>query len=140
MLSSADPLFSSCTYLTIFMPAKKKAQDTDELDNMIIEGELDDADLDPAALATITDADADTDEESEAIVAIPEEGEDPLAIAKAAEDEDEDDIPKEVPVGDGLDDEDGIEALKRAEKELRAEMGLDNMILGGEGAEEPEEE
>ena len=123
------------------MPAaKKKAQDADELDNMIIEGELDDVDIDPAALTDDDDAAVvATDDDDEAIAPLPEEGEDALAVAKH-EEEEEDDVPKEVPPGDGLDDEDGIEALKRAEKELRAEMGLDDMILGGEGAEEPDED
>ena len=122
------------------MPAaKKKAQDTDELDNMIIEGDIDDEDIDPSVLVSADDDDA-KDDDDEDIAPIPEEGEDPLVAAKAADEEDEDAEPKEVPVGDGLDDEDGIEALKRAERELRAEMGLDDMIIGGEGAEEPEEE
>ncbi len=119
------------------MPTSKKkppakAVAIDELEP-VLEDVLDvDTDIDPATL----DGDAKDEEEAGtgALSAEEEEGEDPLVLAKK---EEEDDEPKPVveEVSDGLEDEDGIKALNRAEKELH------EMEFGSGGdPEEPEEE
>lgn len=115
--------------------APAKAPFVDDLEPALDEVIDEDVDLDPNALVD------DDEKEAIAVGALSsveqEEGEDPVVLAKAKQDEDEDEEPKPVveEISDGLQDEDGIKALERAEKELH-EMDFGS---GGD-AEEPEEE
>lgn len=118
------------------MPTPKKKTPAKPSAILDLEPALDEieeeVDLDPNAL--VEDEDEKEAAAVEAISAEEEEGEDPLVLAK--KDEDEDDVkPVVEEVSDGLEDEDGIKALNRAEKELH------EMEFGSGGdAEEPEEE
>lgn len=119
------------------MPTSKKkpvnkAPVSDDIEPVLDEEMDEDADIDPAEL--VDEDKEDDDAIPEQLSAEEEEGEDPLVRAKDDEEEEEK-KPEVVEESDGLEDEDGIKALTRAEKELH-EMEFGS----GDDAEEPEEE
>ena len=119
-------------------PKKKpvnKASISDDIEPVLDEEMDEDEDIDPDAL--VDDDKEDADAVPEQLSVEEEEGEDPLVRAKDDDEEDEEAKKKaaEEEIGDGLEDEDGIKALNRAEKELH-EMEFGS----GDDAEEPEEE
>lgn len=121
------------------MPSTKKkvaakASLTDELEPALDEVMGEDEDIDPNAL--VEDGEEKDGPAGEALPSVEEEeGEDPLVLAKKDDDDEDDAKPVVEEVSDGLEDEDGIKALNRAEKELH------EMEFGSGGdAEEPEEE
>ncbi len=114
------------------MPAKKPAKNDEDLDPAL--EDLEEVDIDPSALPL--EEEVEDEEVAKAIAETPEEEAlDPLAHPAAKDEDEEDDTPKPEVIEDGLDEVDGIEALKRAEKELH------DMEFGtGGDAEEPEED